>query len=117
MATGSEKLRAWEADSHLSLQESDTERNAGPAPAAFPSDPSSVLPGTHLDHYIIEGVAIRTGTTSILRGKDLRTGCEVAIKIPHLEVESDVIFFSRFQREREVGQKLNHPGIAKVFAD
>jgi serine/threonine protein kinase len=94
-----------------------TEGNIVPPPATFPPDPASSCSGTQLDHYIVEAVALRTETASILRGTDVRTGREVAIKIPHIAVEGDVLFYSRFQREQEIGKKLDHPGVAKVFAD
>jgi serine/threonine protein kinase len=73
--------------------------------------------GEQLDHYRIESVAARSGMASIFRGTDLRTGRPVAIKVPHPEMESDPIFFERFQREEEIGKKLDHPGVMKVFAE
>src|SRR5207237_767806 len=39
------------------------------------------------------------------------------IKIPHPEMESDPVFFDRFQREHDIGTKLDHPGVMKVMAD
>ena len=54
---------------------------------------------------------------SIFRGTDLRDGRAVAIKIPHPEMEGDPIFFDRFQREEEIGKKLDHPGVVKVLND
>jgi serine/threonine-protein kinase len=78
---------------------------------------SSVQAGQQLDHYFIESVLAHSGMATIYRGKDLRTGCQVAIKVPLMEAESDVVFFDRFRREEEIGQKLNHPGIAKVLRD
>src|ERR1035437_7245333 len=54
---------------------------------------------------------------SIFRGKDTRTGRTVAIKVPHIEMESDPVFFERFQREEEIGRKLDHPGVMKVLGD
>jgi eukaryotic-like serine/threonine-protein kinase len=45
----------------------------------------------------------------------LNTGQVVAIKIPHPEMECDPIFFERFQREEEIGKKLDHPGVMKVI--
>jgi len=73
--------------------------------------------GDQLDHYRIEGVAARSGMASIFRGTDLRTGRPVAIKVPHPEMESDPVFYERFEREAEIGKKLDHPGVVKVFAD
>jgi serine/threonine protein kinase len=52
---------------------------------------------------------------SIFRGTDLRTGRQVAIKVPHPEMESDPVFFDRFHREEEIGKVLDHPGVMKVF--
>lgn len=74
-------------------------------------------PGDQLDHYRIEGVAARSGMASIFRATDLRTGRLVAIKVPHPEMESDPVFYERFEREAEIGKKLDHPGVVKVFAD
>jgi serine/threonine-protein kinase len=54
---------------------------------------------------------------SIFRGTDLKTGRQVAIKVPHPEMESDPVFFDRFRREEEIGKALDHPGVMKVFAD
>jgi eukaryotic-like serine/threonine-protein kinase len=54
---------------------------------------------------------------SIFRGTDLRTGKQVAIKIPHAELESDPVLFDRFHREQEIGKSLDHPGVMKVFVD
>jgi serine/threonine-protein kinase len=54
---------------------------------------------------------------TIFRGTDLRTGRQVAIKIPHPEMETDPVFFDRFHREEEIGKLLDHPGVLKVFND
>jgi serine/threonine protein kinase len=71
--------------------------------------------GDQLDHYSIEHLVARSGMASIFRGTDLRTGHPVAIKIPHPEVESDPVFFDRFQLEEEIGKTLDHPGVMKAF--
>lgn len=54
---------------------------------------------------------------SIFRGVDTRSGRQVAIKVPHPEMESDPVLFDRFKREQEIGTALDHPGVMKVFAD
>src|SRR5579859_2974814 len=77
----------------------------------------SLHTGDQLDHYRIENVVARSGMASIFRGTDLRTGQPVAIKVPHPEMESDPVFYERFQREEEIGKKLDHPGVMKVMAD
>jgi serine/threonine protein kinase len=76
-----------------------------------------VHPGEKLDHYQIENVVARSGMASIFRGTDARTGRPVAIKVPHPEMESDPIFYERFQREEQIGKKLDHPGVMKVMTD
>ncbi|MBZ5662337.1 MAG: serine/threonine protein kinase [Acidobacteriia bacterium] len=73
--------------------------------------------GDQLDHYRIDALAARSGMASIFRGTDLRDGRSVAIKIPHQEMESDPLLFDRFNREEEIGKKLDHPGVVKVLTD
>ena len=54
---------------------------------------------------------------SIFRATDLNTGRPVAIKVPHPEMESDPVLFDRFRREEDIGKKLDHPGVMKVYSD
>jgi serine/threonine protein kinase len=54
---------------------------------------------------------------SIFRGTDLRNGRQVAIKVPHPEMEMDPVLFDRFHREQEIGKVLDHPSVMKVFTD
>ena len=76
---------------------------------------TSLRAGDKLDHYLIENLVERSGMASIFRATDEQTGRRVAIKVPHPEMEADPIFFERFNREQEIGQKLDHPGVMKVF--
>jgi serine/threonine-protein kinase len=76
---------------------------------------SPLQEGDFLDHYRIGSQAARGGMATVYRATDVRTGRHVAIKIPHPEAESDVIFFDRFHREAEIGRELDHPGVVKVF--
>ena len=71
--------------------------------------------GDRIGHYVVDDLIARGGMASIFRGTDLSTGNPVAIKIPHPELESDVLFFDRFHREAEIGRKLNHPGVVKAL--
>jgi len=73
--------------------------------------------GDTLDHYRIENLVARSGMASIFRGTDERTGQPVAIKIPHPEMEADIVLYDRFKREQEIGQKLDHPNVMKVLAN
>jgi hypothetical protein len=36
-------------------------------------------------------------------------------RFPHPEVESDPALFDRFQREEDIGTRMDHPGVMKVF--
>jgi serine/threonine-protein kinase len=74
-------------------------------------------PGDQLDHYRIDSLVARSGMASIFRGTDVRNGTQVAIKVPHPEVESDPVNYDRFHREQDIGQKMDHPGVMKVMAD
>src|SRR5580704_6816330 len=71
--------------------------------------------GENLDHYRIENVVARSGMASVFRAIDLNDGKQVAIKVPHPEMESEPVLFDRFQREAEIGRMMNHPGVMKVF--
>lgn len=78
---------------------------------------SDLHSGDQLDHYRIDGLVARSGMASIFRGTDTRDGRQVAIKLPHPEMEADPILFDRFQREEDIGKKLDHPGVVRVLAD
>ena len=71
--------------------------------------------GDRLDHYQIESLVARSGMASIFRAIDTRNARPVAIKIPHEEMESDPVLYERFVRESEIGKKLDHPGVMKVY--
>jgi len=71
--------------------------------------------GETLDHYRLDKVVARSGMATLYRATDLNDEREVAIKIPHPEMESDPILLERFRREQEIGQELDHPGVVKTF--
>jgi len=71
--------------------------------------------GENLDQYKLIEVIARSGMASIFKAIDQIDGKTVAIKVPYMQFESDVVFYGRFQREEEVGFRLNHPGIVKVL--
>src|SRR5580700_5402064 len=75
----------------------------------------TLRPDDKLDNYQIERLVARSGMASIYRAKDLRTGVPVALKIPHPEAEADPLLFDRFRREEEIGKKLDHPAVMKVY--
>src|SRR5260370_19596191 len=77
----------------------------------------SLQSGDQLDHYRIEILVTQGGMASIYRATDLQSGRDVVIKVPHSQVESDPFFFDRLKREEEIGKKLDHPGVMRVFDD
>ncbi len=72
--------------------------------------------GDRLDGFRISRILARSGMGSVFEARQLSTGRAVVLKVPHLHFESDVVFFSRFQREERIGLRLNHPAIVKVIA-
>jgi serine/threonine-protein kinase len=76
-----------------------------------------LLPGATLDHFRIESLVASSGMATIYRATDVTRESTVAIKLPHFEMESDPVFYDRFQRESVIGTTLNHPGIVKVFTE
>jgi serine/threonine-protein kinase len=71
--------------------------------------------GDKLDQYELTELLARSGMASIFRAVDTLDGKTVALKIPHPQFESDVVFFERFRREEEIGQRLDHPNLVKMY--
>jgi serine/threonine-protein kinase len=71
--------------------------------------------GDQIDQYQLTELLARSGMASIFKAIDGDGGAVVALKIPHVQFESDVVFFERFRREEEICQQLDHPNIVKVF--
>jgi len=68
------------------------------------------------DRFLITDVLSRSGMATIFKAEDrLNQNQFVALKVPHLEYESDPGFFSRFQREEKIGLELRHPFILKFI--
>jgi serine/threonine-protein kinase len=75
----------------------------------------SVEAGTKIDSYRIDAPVARSGMASIFKAVDTRDNRVVALKIPHPDMEADPILFDRFQREAGIGERLNHPGVMRVY--
>jgi serine/threonine-protein kinase len=73
-------------------------------------------PGDRLDHYFIESIVARSGMSVLYKATDMESGREVAIKVPHAEMEADPVLHERFEREREIGLEIDHPGVVKVYS-
>ncbi|MGA3373056.1 MAG: serine/threonine-protein kinase [Terracidiphilus sp.] len=75
----------------------------------------SLEAGSQIDFYRIEAPVARSGMASIYRATDARDNRQVALKIPHPDLEADPVLFDRFQREAGIGERLNHAKVMRVF--
>jgi eukaryotic-like serine/threonine-protein kinase len=73
------------------------------------------IAGESLDQYQLTELLARSGMASIFKATDTRSGATVALKVPHMQYESDIAFYQRFEREEQIGQKLEHPNIVRVL--
>jgi serine/threonine-protein kinase len=73
-------------------------------------------PGDIIDErFAILELIGRGGMASVFKATDYESGQLVALKFPFLQLESDPVFYSRFQQEIELGRTLDHPGILKML--
>jgi serine/threonine-protein kinase len=77
----------------------------------------SIQPGQQLDQYRLEDIVATGGMATVFRATDTTTGKQVAIKVPHPGMEDDSTMQQRFTREAEIGARLEHPGVVKVYAN
>ena len=76
---------------------------------------TAIQAGDQLDHYRLDSVVALSGMATVFCATDLDTGTQVAIKVPHPEMESDPILYDRFQREQDIGTRMQHSGVMKVL--
>jgi serine/threonine-protein kinase len=83
-----------------------------------PTFAPELRPGQLLDgRFLIGGPINRSGMATIYQAQDTLDHHElVAVKVPLLRYESDPNYFWRFQREEEIGLKLNHPFLLKFVS-
>jgi serine/threonine protein phosphatase PrpC len=83
---------------------------------ADPTTRYELKPGETLDgRFLILETISRSGMATIFKATDLTTKETVAVKVPLMQFESDAGFYSRFQREEEIGRRLDHPYILKFI--
>ena len=71
--------------------------------------------GQRLDRFCIDALIAESGMSTIYRATDERDGRQVAIKVPHMSMESDPVLFDRFKREEEIGTALEHPNVMRIL--
>jgi serine/threonine-protein kinase len=76
---------------------------------------NELSPGQRLDQYDLLDVIAHSGMATVFRARDLEDSRIVALKVPYLEYEADLVFHERFLREEQIGQRLDHPAIIKVL--
>ena len=85
--------------------------------AADPTTGYELQPGQTLDgRFFIDETISRSGMATIFKAIDIKTQQPVAVKVPFMQFESDPGFFSRFEREEEIGLTLEHPYILRFIA-
>jgi len=76
---------------------------------------ADIQAGQELGHYRIDALVSATGIVSVFRATDLTDGRTVAIKVPNPVIEEDLMPFDRFKREEEIGARMDHPNIMRVY--
>jgi serine/threonine-protein kinase len=112
-----EKRQASDNVSLQLIQVWDVHYAQGPSAAAkMKATGSDVNVGSLLDdRFEVTDVIAKSGMGSLFKANDRQSGKAVALKIPHLQIESDPAGFERFRREEEIGLRLNHPYILKII--
>ncbi len=109
------ELRDWEQVVNPPLSRNPSRPGPKSAPRAITAT-GDLAPGMTLDgRFEVTDLIARSNMASIFRARDRQTGQAVALKVPLMALESDVAGFERFQREEEIGTRLNHPGVLKVI--
>jgi serine/threonine-protein kinase len=100
-------IQVWE----VSQQNTDPAAAKAARPAGKDLNVGSLLD----DRFEITDVIAKSGMASLFKANDRQTGKAIALKVPLLQIESDPAGFDRFRREEEIGLRLNHPCILKIF--
>jgi serine/threonine-protein kinase len=75
-------------------------------------------PGQTLnDRYDILETLGQGGMGEAYKARDRSTGQLVVVKIPYASMIGDPATYSRYQRELDIGKRLDHPGIQRFLAD
>ena len=86
-----------------------------PVPDLAPAG-NDIAPGQVLDdRYEVSETISRSGMASIFKATDRTSGQTVALKVPHMQFESDIGSYQRFEREEAIGLSLDHSSVLKIL--
>jgi serine/threonine-protein kinase len=85
-------------------------------PTGIPPASGSGSPGQHLpQRYQVLGEIARGGMGTILRGRDVNLGRDIAIKVLLETHQDEPELLGRFIEEAQIGGQLQHPGIVPIY--
>src|SRR5580692_3465708 len=96
---------------HVTSTQSDVRR----APACRPADRADAEREEFIDDFELVEIIARSGMGSVYKARHTETHQTVVLKVPHLHLESDVVFFERFAREERIGLRLDHSAIPRTL--
>lgn len=65
--------------------------------------------------YVLKDLLGAGGMGEAYRARDQETGRDVVVKIPYAHLIGDPATYSRYERELEIGRRLNHPNIQHML--
>lgn len=69
--------------------------------------------GSEIDHFRVLAHIADGSQAELYRAEDLRTGAEVALRVPHARVLANPALAARWRRECTVMAGLEHPGVVR----
>ena len=75
----------------------------------------SLTPGVRLNVYEVISLIGAGGMGEVYRGRDVRLGRDVALKVLASDLAGDPARLQRFEQEARAAAALNHPNILAVF--
>jgi serine/threonine protein kinase len=70
-------------------------------------------PGDVIDRYEVVQVLGEGAYAETYRARDTKSGADVVLKCPNPMLFADPAIHQRFQREAEIGRRLDHPGVQR----
>jgi eukaryotic-like serine/threonine-protein kinase len=67
------------------------------------------------DRYTIRGILGEGGAADAYLALDTVSGAVVVVKVPHVSMIGDLAAYGRYQRELDIGRRLDHPGIQRLL--